>query len=339
VQGILANDMNTQAKLKEAAPVRGVTVPAEFDDIVAWVAWLYYVDELTQSEIAATLSVSRATIVKLLQDARERGAVTIRINQEAACRTRLSRALATKFNLAAAHAIPTLPGAPLTPRLGEAGARVLAQDLRSGDIVGVAWGRTVLAVAEKMPQPDEPGPYTIVQVCGSSAGSAVEFSPELCSSVLATRIKARCANFLAPAVLSNTKLREQLLAEPPLVNQFALIRSANRVLFGVGDVAGAATVRAADLASRDEIDAYVKRGAVGVLLGRFIDPEGRHMIGDLDSRMIGITLDELKALPNRLCVAGGLEKIQALRAALRGGYVTHLVTDAEVAAALLDEPD
>jgi DNA-binding transcriptional regulator LsrR (DeoR family) len=336
---MLANDMNRQAKIKDAAPLKGVAVPAEFDDVVAWVAWLYYVDNLTQSEIAVTLSVSRATIVKLLQDARERGAVTIRINQEAASRTGLSRALGVKFGLKAAHVIPNLPGAPLTRRLGEAGARVLAQELRTGDTVGVAWGRTVLAVAEKMPTPDEPGPYTIVQVCGSSAGSAVEFSPELCSSVLASRIKARCANLLAPAVLSSTALREQLLAEPPLINQFALIRSANRVLFGVGDVAGAATVRAAEMASGEEIDAYVKRGAVGVLLGRFIDPEGRHMIGDLDSRMIGITLDELKALPNRLCVAGGPEKIQALRAALRGGYITHLVTDAQAATALLEHPD
>lgn len=331
--------MNTQAKLNNAAPVRGGAVPAEFDDIIAWVVWLYYVDELTQSEIATTLSVSRATIVKLLQEARKRGAVTIRINHEAASRTRLSRALASKFKLTAAHVIPNLPSAPLAARLGEAGARVLAQDLRSGDTVGVAWGRTVLAVAEKMSAPDEAGPYTVVQVCGSSAGSAVEFSPELCSSVLASRIKARCANLLAPAVLSNTKLREQLLAEPPLVNQFALIRSANRVLFGIGDVADAATVRAADLASPEEIDAYVKRGAVGVLIGRFIDRDGRHMIGDLDSRMIGITLDELKALPNRLCVAGGPDKIQALRAALRGGYITHLVTDADAAAALLDQPD
>jgi DNA-binding transcriptional regulator LsrR (DeoR family) len=336
---MLANDMNRQAKIKDAAPVRGVAVPAEFDDVVAWVAWLYYVDNLTQSEIAAALSVSRATIVKLLQDARERGAVTIRINQEAASRTGISRALAAKFGLTAAHVIPNLAGAPLARRLGEAGARVLAQDLRTGDTVGVAWGRTVLAVAEKMPTPDEPGPYTVVQVCGSSAGSAVEFSPELCSSVLASRIKARCANLLAPAVLSSTALRQQLLAEPPLINQFALIRSANRVLFGVGDVAAAATVRAAEMASGEEIDAYVKRGAVGVLLGRFIDSDGRHMIGDLDSRMIGITLDELKALPNRLCVAGGPEKIQALRAALRGGYITHLVTDVQAAAALLDPPD
>lgn len=330
--------MNTEARLIRATPLKSVAIPAEFDDVIAWVAWLYYVDELTQGEIADTLAVSRASIVKLLQDARDRGAVTIRINQEAASRTRMSRALAGAFDLAAAYVIPALPGVPLTPRLGKAGAQVLARELRTGDILGVAWGRTVLAAAEMMPTPDEPGPYTVVQVCGSSAGSAVEFSPELCSSVLASRIKARCANLLAPAVLSTAKLRDKLLAEPPLVNQFSLIRSANRVLFGVGDIDKAATVRAAGFASRSEIDAYVKRGAVGVLLGRFIDREGRHLIGDLDGRMIGITLDELKALPNRLCVAGGPEKVEALRAALRGGYITHLVTDENAAAALLGEP-
>lgn len=335
----MRNEGRAENRAASATAARNGAVPAEFDDVVAWVAWLYYVDELTQGEIAAALSLSRATIVKLLQDARERGAVTIRINQEAATRTRLARELTAKYRLTATHIIPSRKDAPLTPRLGEAGARVLAQELQTGDVVGVAWGRTVLAVAEKMPEPDQPGPYTVVQVCGSSAGSDFEFSPELCSSVLASRIKARCANLLAPAVLSNTKLREQLLAEPPLVNQFALIRSANRVLFGVGDVTGAATVRAAGLASREEIDAYVERGAIGVLIGRFIDREGRHMIGDLDSRMIGITLDELKALPNRLCVAGGPDKIQALRAALIGGYVTHLVTDVAAATALLELKD
>ena len=316
----------------------GKGIPAEFDDAIACVAWLYYVDELTQNEIADILSVSRATIVKLLRDARERGAVTIRINHDAASRTHMSRELAAKFGLAAAYVIPTLPGAPLTARLGEAGARILAAELRDRDVVGVAWGRTVLAVADSMPRPESAGPFTVVQVCGSSWGSAVEFSPELCSSVLASRLKARLANLLAPAVVSNTALREQLMAEPPLVQQFELIRSANRVLFGVGDIGAEATVRETDLASAEEIDGYVKRGAVGVLIGRFIDGEWRPMIGDLDGRMIGITLEELKALPNRLCVAGGAIKRAALRAALRGGYVTHLVTDAESAASLLEQP-
>jgi DNA-binding transcriptional regulator LsrR (DeoR family) len=316
---------------------RGINVPPEFEDALVWVAWLYYADQLTQSEIAEVLKVSRATIVKMLQDARERGIVTIRINTGAAMRTRLSRQLMERFGLEGAAVIPSLDPAGLLPRLGDAGARVLADQLRPGDVVGVAWGRTVLEVARAIELPEPVPSLTVVQVSGSSTGSSAEFSPELCSSLLASRLAARCVNLLAPAVLSSPALRDQLLAEPVLKKQFALIHAANRILFGVGDVDARSTVRAAEIASNAVIDGYVAAGAVGVMIGRFVDAAGRPMAGELDRRMVGITLDELKAIPARLCVAGGPGKVKALRAALKGGYATQLVTDADTAERLLQD--
>ncbi len=327
--------MTSDSRTIRDSATRNSPIPPEFDDLVAWVTWLYYADQLTQSEIAEIVGLSRATVVKVLQEARERGAVTIKINTEAVSRTKLSRALAERFSLEAAHLIPNLEGAALTARLGDAGARVLADLLQPEDILGVAWGRAVLAVAAAMPAPERRDPLTIVQVTGSSPGGTAEFSPELCSSLLASRLHARCANLLAPAVVSNPELRSQLLAEPALVEQFKLIRSANRVLFGVGDIGPTSTVRLSGLASRESLDGYAARGAVGVIIGRFIDAEGCSVCGDLDDRMIGITLEELRAMPNRLCVAGGPGKIKALRAALIGGYVQRLVTDAATAEALL----
>ena len=294
---------------------RAAPVPAEFDDTVAWVAWLYYADQLTQSDIADVLGVSRATIVKLLQEARERGVVTIRINTEAASRTRLSRALVARYRLEAATVIPALEGVPLVRRLGDAGARVLADRIQPGDVIGVAWGRTVLAVARSILLPEGVAPLTVVQVSGSSTGSTADFSPELCSSLLAGRLIARCANLLAPAVLSTSELRDRLLAEPSLVKQFQLIRAANRILFGVGDLGPSSTVRASELAGNDVIDGYVARGAIAAVIGRFIDSDGRPVSGPLDDRMVGITLDELRGMPNRLCVAGGPGKVTALRGA------------------------
>jgi DNA-binding transcriptional regulator LsrR (DeoR family) len=327
--------MAGERKPTKDSQIRAAPAPPEFDDTVAWVTWLYYADQLTQSEIADVLKVSRATVVKLLQEARERGVVTIRLNIESASRTRLARDLAERYGLEAATVIPALEGAPILRRLGDAGARVLADRIRPGDVIGVAWGRTVLAVARAMLPPDGVAPLTVVQVSGSSTGSTADFSPELCSSLLAGRLMARCANLLAPAVLSTPELRDRLLAEPSLVKQFQLIRGANRILFGVGDLGPSSTVRASELASNDVIDAYIARGAVGVVIGRFIDGEGRAVAGELDNLMVGITLDELRTMPNRLCVAGGAGKVAALRAALRGGHVTQLVTDMETGEELL----
>jgi DNA-binding transcriptional regulator LsrR (DeoR family) len=318
------------------APDRPQTtaLPTEFEDAVVWAAWLYYADQLTQNDIAKRLNVARSTVVNYLREARERGIVNIQISTDANGRTTLARGLMQAFGLTGALVIPSGEGIQLTTRLGDAGARLLAEHIAPGDIIGVAWGRTVLAVAEQITLPRAIEGLTVVQVSGSSTGSS-DFSPELCTSVLSSRIHARCVNLLAPAILSSQALRDTLLAEPVLQRQFALIRATNHILFGVGDIGTGSTVRVSGIAEQSDIDDYVAQGAVGVIIGRFIDAGGQATIGELDSRMVGISLDELRQMPSRICVAGGPQKIDAMLATLRGGYATHLVTDSGTAESLL----
>lgn len=327
-----------RSKPREPPPQGARPVPAEFDDVVSWVTWLYYADELTQSEIAGVLGVSRATVVKMLQEAREQKLVTVSVNVDLVSRTRAARALSQAFGLSGATVIPSAGNGMLQERLGRAGARVLAARIVAGDVIAVAWGRTVLSVARAMPAGNAADDLTVVQLLGSSPGSSAEFSPELCSSLLAGRLNARCANLLAPAVLSTAALRDQLLAEPAMISQFRLIHTATRVLFGIGDLGPGSTVRESELTTQNVIDAYVAAGAVGIVAGRFLAADGTPVLGLLDNRMIGLTLEELAKVPDRLCVAGGQDKVVAIRAGLRAGYVSHLVTDLDTADALLRSP-
>ncbi len=317
-----------------ALPPPPARVPAAFDDAVIWAAWLYYVDQLNQFDVATTLRVSRATVVNLLQEARERGVVNIRLRSDLVARTGLARGLAARFGLAEALVIPRGGDGHLVDRLGEAAARLLGDQLRPGDVIGAAWGRTVLAAARAISLPEPVTPLTVVQVAGSSTASE-DFSPELCTSLLATRLCARCVNLLAPALLSSAELRDQLMAEPMLVHQIELVRSATRILFGVGDLAAAGTLRKSGYASAETVARYVEAGATGAIVGRFIDARGQPVPGELDRRMVGLTLDELRAVPVRIAVAGGVGKLDAIRATLVGGHVTHLVTDADTAGTLL----
>jgi DNA-binding transcriptional regulator LsrR (DeoR family) len=326
--------MSRKAKAVGRQSGRPVAPPTEFDDAVIWAAWLYYADQATQSEIAKQMNVSRATIVNYLQEARERGIVSVRINTQASGRTTIARRLCEKYGLDGAYVIPTVEGADLVDRLGEAGARVLAEQIQPGETIGVAWGRTVLAIADRISLPDPVPDLTVVQVSGSSTGSP-DFSAELCTSLMSSRIHARCVNLLAPAVLSTPELKEALLAEPVLKKQFEMIHSMARIAFGVGDIGPRSTVRASAIASQEEIDGYVAAGAVGVIIGRFIDADGRPVSGELDNRMVGIALEELQQVPSRLCVAGGPAKTGAIHAALHGGYATHFVTDMATGDALL----
>jgi DNA-binding transcriptional regulator LsrR (DeoR family) len=318
-------------------PATAPPPPLEFDDLLTFAAWLYYVDGLTQSDVAQRLGVSRASVVNYLQDARTRGIVSIRLDPAAASRIGLARRLAERFGLVAAHVIPSIPdggdaGRP-DRRIGAAGARILSDMLKPGDTVGVAWGRTVLAAARATVASEVKG-LTIVQASGSSL-STDDFSPELCTSLLANQLGARCLNFHAPVVLSSRALRDQLLAEPSLQRQFEHIRAADIILFGVGDIGPGSTFAGSGMADEAELAELRETEAIGIVIGRLIDAKGEAVASDLDARIVGISLAELKQVPVRLCVAGGAHKRAAIAAALTGGCATHFVTDAATAEALL----
>ena len=314
-------------------------VPVEFGgDPVVWSAWLYYEEGLTQNDIAHRLGISRASVNNLLQTARDTGVVTIAVAPRHLQTVELSQAVTARYGIAECLVVPGVDGRrTLHERIGHAGARLLAGQLRPDDVLGVAWGRTVSALAEAMPQVDRPG-MSVVQVMGSAVGSE-RFTAELCTSTLAGRVRGRCIYLHAPGIVSRPEVKAVLMAEPALIEQFRIIAACNRIVFGVGSMQSISIASDGGyLLTAREANPAIARGAVASLAGRFIDAKGRLVPCSFDDRLIGITPDAIRAVPDRLCVAAGPDKVLPIRAVLAGGYITSLVTDEATAQALLSQP-
>ena len=100
--------------------------PPEFPDVVTWAAWLYYIDQMTQIDVAKVLGVSRASVVNYLQEARDRGLVSIQFDQKSISETVISKSIMEKYGLDSCVVIPkAVEQANLSERLGAAAARVL----------------------------------------------------------------------------------------------------------------------------------------------------------------------------------------------------------------------
>ena len=317
------------------------TPPASFgEDAVAWAMWLYYAEGRTQNEVAQTLGVSRASVANYLSEARRRGLVSINMQPDLLAGVELGRRLAERYGLAGAHVVPAGEGeeedaAELRRRLGVAGSQVLRPRLRPDSVLGVAWGRTMLALAQALPEQSLPE-LRVVQVSGSSLGGD-ESSPEFCTGLIATRLGARCENFHAPAIVSSREMRDALLAEPGIARQLSRIQTCDIVVYGVGELDEAVVFSDPDFLTKETVTHYLGKEAVGVMIGRFIDARGEEIEGPLSGRQIGIELDALRAAPERICVAGGPRKLGAIRAILAAGYATHLVTDAGTARRLAED--
>jgi DNA-binding transcriptional regulator LsrR (DeoR family) len=305
-----------------------------FDPVVISV-WLYYRDHMTQGAIAELLGVSRATVINYLDEGRRRGLVQITVDEAALRQVGLAKEMVEQYGLADCVVIPDDGGAAHpSDRIGHAGALLLARELRPKDRLGVASGRSVLALSSAMPMMSL-SEAQVVQVTGSMTARNA-FSPELCTSNIAQRIGGHTFNLHAPIFVSSSKVRDILMNEPALIEQFERIHSCNSIVFGIGALDRAGTVAVSGLFTAEEIDDYVAKGAVGTTLGYFVDEQGAPVSGAYDGRLIGITIDNLQRIPQRICVAGGPEKTPALRGALKAGYVTHFVTDEATALNLLD---
>lgn len=305
------------------------------DDIVIETAWLYYEQGLNQNDIALRLDVSRATVVNYLQEARERGYVQVRLAQAAFTGHRLARKLCDTFGLAAAHVLPDIAGTgpDMAARVVRGAADWLPSLLTRGDRLGVAWGKTIYDLADCLePRPIED--LTVVQLVGSMA-TPYGFSADVCSSNVARKLSARCVNLHVPAILSEARIARLLREEALIAAQFEEVNAFNKTLFAVGSCAEDSHVVSAGVATKQELAWYLGQGAAGVLCGRFIDRGGAPIRGPLDDRMMGVDLDRLRAPEAGILVSAGADRVGAALAAIRGGYVTHLVTRQADAEAML----
>lgn len=312
-------------EIKNAAGRRDI--PAQFAmDEVLWAAWLYYEQGLKQDEVAEQLGISRATVFNLLQKARDEGVVSIAIDPSRIARIDLALDICALTGLSECFVLPNLrERATLHEQIGHLGARVLERRLRSHDTIGVAWGRTVLALSKSLSWISFPH-ITVAQTTGSSAAT-FDFSPVLCTSNIAERLSARAVNLHAPGVVSSPHVKDILMAEPTIRDHFSLLRQCTKSIFGVTQLAGETLLVQGGFMTEAEIAAYRDLGAIGFASGFFFDADGQIVTSEFDERHITMPLEDLINVPERVCVGGGPEKVSAVIAMLRAKLANVMIMD------------
>jgi DNA-binding transcriptional regulator LsrR (DeoR family) len=305
------------------------------DQIVHKAAWLYYTHGLRQDEVAQRLNISRASVALYLRRAREAGIVNISTSTQLFREDRLARAVEDAFGLETVwlvgnEGLVSDPAAEI-PVLA---ANVFVEMVGNGDRVGVAWGRTVYAIADAMSSADRQG-VTIVELCGN-LGSPYSYRPDQCTMEIARRLNARGLNFYAPLVLSTVELAQGLRAEPVIREQLDDASSCALALFSVGTLDEDSHVIKCGALGLEELSQLKKLGAAGVIAGQIIAADGSLLDCDYNRRIISADFDAIRAIPRRLMVVQEDEKLLPLLAAMRGRFPTHLVATARMAGRLLE---
>lgn len=321
---------------QDSSDTGGTSRGSRQDEAIVEAAWCYFHDGMTQSDIAARLGVSRASVVNYLAEARRRDYVRVSLNPDVFRGTSLCDELRAVFSLADALVVPADPGdaARSLERTVRAASDWLPKLLEPGDRLGVAWGETIYRLADAAPYLTI-ADLSVVQLVGSRPAS-LGFAAETCSATLARRFGADCVNLHVPLLLSNPDICERLMAEPVVAAQLSAVAACNKTIFACGTCTDDSHIVQAGLQDPESLAAFRARGATGVICGRLIDGDGAPLRSEIEDRMIGVTLHDMRGKDMGLLVASGGDRAAAARAAIRGGYATHLATCSETARNLLD---
>jgi lsr operon transcriptional repressor len=308
------------------------------EELLLRVAWFYYKDELTQDEIAKRLSVSRASVGRMLDRARKVGLVSINLNADHLNSFEVSRQLRRTFGLSEALVVPDhdtgqIDQHELNSRLGLGGAQFMSTHVRPGGTLGIGWGETVARVIAATGF-GSVGPVHMVTLTGGVEAYLQAFLSSKGENAEGDAVSATIIP--TPIVASTPELAAALKAEPSIQDVLNQACDVEQAIVGVGTpTADASIVQMGYLASEDA-SSLRSQGVVGDILGQFFDAAGKVVKLPIHDRRIGIELADLSRIPKVVGVAGGLSKVEAILGALRGGYLDVLVTNELTALRLLD---
>ena len=300
---------------------------------------MYYMDDLSQQEIADMLDISRPTISRALAEARDKGIIEITVNSPVSRNYDLEKKLLNRYNLEEAIVIPVFSTQEesITKKLGEAGANYFYENIKDGMIIGLSIGKTLNEMAKALSDQNlnKRFKYSVVPIVGGTGYIEPQFhSNEICRKV-AEAYGGVSYPIYAPAIAENEDNKKAFMKDLLVKRVFEKTLEADIIFVGTGNVNSSTLVRIGNI-KKEEAENLKKKGIVGDIGSWFFDENGKFPDVDINKRIVGVSFDKLRRKSKIVLIAGTEKKENVIKSALKGNWVDVLITDENVCRYLLE---
>jgi DNA-binding transcriptional regulator LsrR (DeoR family) len=298
---------------------------------ISRIAQRYYVDGERQSSIARDLSLSQATVSRMLKRAHDEGIVRISLSTPQGTFPETEAALRGKYSISEAIVVDCADdrAGAIMSRIGEAAAHFLETTIQKKEVIGISsWSQTILKMIDNVHPMSPARAKSVVQTLGGIGNPNVQKHATHVTTRLASLTGAEAIILQAPAVAESPEARKILLAENFVREATEQFDHISLAFIGIGALEPSDTLaQSGNTFAEHELRALAEAGAVAEISQRFLNTDGQQVKTHLSDRVIGITLEQLENVPRVVALAGGKKKTQAIDAALKSGTVDILITD------------
>ena len=304
------------------------------------IARLYHEHGLRQAEIAAQLSISQAKVSRLLKRAEQAGIIRTIVTAAPGVYAELEEEIERRYGLNEAVVVDIDPDAEeqdILAAIGAGAAGYLEASFSGRDRIGVSsWSQTVLAMVDRMRPLNPRGAEEVVQLLGGMGAPEAQSHSNRILGEFARMIGAEAVYVPAPGIVASRDIYQSLMQEAAMQEVTRHWQNLTAAIMGIGSIEPSTVLATSGNAfSPDEVQDLARDGAAGDICHRVFRADGSLVEGDHDDRIIAIQTEDLLRIPRRVGLAGGPRKLDAIRGALEGRWITTLITDVTTAEALV----
>jgi len=301
------------------------------------VADFYYIQNLTQQEIANRLKISRVKISRILTNAKKRGIIKVNINYPISNCVQIERKFEKLFGLKEALIIfsKNRTKEVLFNEVTRTTAQYLLEKIQDEDILGISWGRTLRQMVDYIDSSKKK--IEIVQMLGNVGSNDV--SADEIVRKLSAIFNGKHLILPAPAIVDNEKIKKTIMSDTTIAQIFEKMKQITVAIVGIGDLSKESAFMTSGYLKESDMDFLRKSSSIGDICGRFFDKNGSVSDTCFNRRVIGIDLEQLKKIPYLIGVVSGTQKAMAILGALRSGVLDVLITDRITALETLSKLD
>ena len=293
------------------------------------IARLYYEEGYTQQEIAYMLSISRPQISKLLKKAKDKGIVKIEVMGEEKDFGSLEILLSKKYSLKEVIISPIHND--IKTSLAMKSIEYIKRVLRENMIISFSWGSTLRKIVDLIELPKSYNKIEVVPVMGGMGKIGNKITSSEIARTFAEKIGGIYYVIHAPVIVKYKSIKEALLKEDIIAEIFTKAKQSNISFVGIGQLSKNSTMVKEGYLSKNDFHILKNEGIIGDICTTFFDKDGKVIHTEIDERIIGVSIGDLKKHSLVVGIAGGKEKKDAIVAVLKGKFIDVLITDEETA--------
>lgn len=305
---------------------------------------LYYEDDMRQQEVSDYLGISRATVSRMLQKGKESGIVRVEvINPVQFSYNKLEKALERKYGLKEVIVVESSALDTKTEsvsRMYEWATLYLSQFFKDGDWIGVTMGHTLHNIVKTNRAFEKDKKLMFVPIVGGIGQSTidkVDVQSNRIAQEFSRKFGGTYTQFLSPAVFSEQKAMEYFLKEKSISYIFDDFQKLDTLIMGIGIPQRVeSTLVRAGYITGENLEKFARDGMAGDIALHFFDEDGAtEKFRAFNDRVAGMPLEMMKKVRNRIGIAGGENRAEAIRGAIKGGFINMLITNIDAAEKLL----